>query len=109
MGEGRAVAIVANAVVPFLLALADATDDQHLSELASRRWETLEAGESNQVTKRAFRQVAGTARVGRLGERGMQGLIQLDRMFCQPRRCMECGIAHLALSRAPALEPAALE
>jgi hypothetical protein len=47
--------------------------------------------------------------VGRIGERGMQGLIQLDRMYCEPRRCMECAIAHLALSRQSTLEAAALE
>jgi len=44
-----------------------------------------------------------------LGERGMQGLIQLDRLYCEPRRCMECSIALLALSRQPELEAAALE
>lgn len=109
MGAGRAVAIVASGVLPFLLALAETTGDHALSGMASRRWETLEAGEPNAVTKRALRQVAGNARIGRIGERGMQGLIQLDRVYCEPRRCMECSIAHLALSRQPLLEPAALE
>jgi hypothetical protein len=47
--------------------------------------------------------------VGRIGERGMQGLIQLDRLYCEPRRCMECAIANLALTRQPPLETAALE
>lgn len=108
MGEGRAVAIVASSVLPFLLALAESTGDQQLSEMASQQWEALETGEPNQVTKRAMRQVA-EARVGRIGERGMQGLIQLDRFFCEPRRCMECSIAHLALARQPDLEPAAIE
>jgi hypothetical protein len=109
MGEGRAVAIVASSVLPFLLALADAADDPQLSEMTSRRWEALEAGDPNQVTRRAMRQVAGKARVGRIGERGMQGLIQLDRLYCEPRRCMECAIANLALTRQPPLETAALE
>lgn len=109
MGSGRAVAITATGVLPFLLALADATDDPQLSEMTSRRWEALEAGEPNQVTRRAMRQVAGVTRIGRIGERGMQGLIQLDRRYCQPRRCMECSIAHLALSRQPTREAAALE
>ncbi len=109
MGEGRAIAIVASGVLPFLMALADATEDQELSEAASHRWAVLESGEPNQITKRALRQVAGSARLGRIGERGMQGLIQLDRMYCEPRRCMECSIAHLALSRLPVLEQAALE
>ena len=101
MGEGRAVAIVASGVLPFLLALAESSSDSELSERTSHSWEALETGEPNQVTKRAMRQVAGKARIGRLGERGMQGLIHLDRRFCEPRRCMECSIAHLVLSRRP--------
>lgn len=109
MGEGRAVAIAANAVLPFLLALAESVDDPQLSERASQRWELLESGDSNQLTRRAMKQVAGKARVGRLGERGMQGLIHLDRRYCEPRRCMECSIAHLALSRQPEQRAAALE
>ena len=109
MGEGRAVAIVASGILPFLLALAEVTNDPQLSEMVSRRWEMLESGEPNRVTKRAMRQVAGNARVGRIGERGMQGLIQLDRLFCEPRRCMECSIAHLALSHQPAVEATTLE
>jgi hypothetical protein len=109
MGEGRAVAIVASGILPFLLALAESTSDPELSERASQCWETLEAGEPNRVTKRAMKQVSGSVRIGRLGERGMQGLLQLDRHFCEPRRCLECSIAHLALSRQPALEAAALE
>lgn len=109
MGEGRAVAIVASGVLPFLLALAESTDDPELSERASQRWETLEAGEPNRITKRALKQVAGNVRVRHLGEREMQGLIHLDRRYCEPRRCMECSIAHLALSRQPTMDAAALE
>lgn len=109
MGASRAVAITASGVLPFLLALADATDDAQLSEMASRQWEALEAGEQNQLTRRALRQVAGRTRLGRIGERGMQGLIQLDRAYCQPRRCMECSIAHLALARQTAAMAAELE
>jgi hypothetical protein len=92
-----------------LLALAESVDDPELSERASQRWEVLEAGDSNQITRRAMKQVAGKVRVVRLGERGMQGLIHLDRRYCEPRRCMECSIAHLALSRQPEQEAAALE
>ncbi len=109
MGEGRAVAIVASVILPFLLALAESTGDPELSEQASRRWEVLEAGEPNAITKRAMKQVAGKARVGRLGERGLQGLIQLDRRYCEPRHCLECPIAYLALIQHPATEPAAIE
>ncbi len=109
MGESRAVAIVANAVLPFLLALAETTGDPELSERASQRWETLAAGEPNQITRRAKKQVAGSVSIGPIGERGMQGLIELDRHYCEPRRCMECPIAYLALSRRPVENEAALE
>lgn len=109
MGEGRAVAIVASGILPFLLALAESAGDPELSERASQRWEVLEAGDPNQITRRALKQVAGNVRVSRLGERGLQGLIQLDRNFCEPRRCLECPIAHMALSHRSAIEPAALE
>lgn len=109
MGSGRAVAIVASAILPFLLALSDVTGDLQLAEMSSRRWETLAAGESNQVTRRAMRQAAGSVSIRHLGERGMQGLLHLDRVYCQPRRCMECSVAHLALSRRPLLETATVE
>ena len=109
MGQGRAIAIVANAVLPLLIALAEANGDPDLSECASHCWEHLEAGEPNQITRRAMKQVAGSMRLGPIGERGMQGLIQLDRRFCQPRRCLECSIAWLALSRQPSLETTTLQ
>ncbi len=109
MGESRAVAIVASAVLPWLLALAESTNDPDLSERTSQRWELLQSGESNQLTRRAMKQVAGTVRIGPIGERGMQGSIHLDRHYCQPRRCFECPIAYLALSRQPEVSPAALE
>lgn len=109
MGQGRAVAIVANAIIPFLLALAEVTDDPELSERVSQRWERLEAGEPNHLTRRAMKQVAGEVRIGPIGERGMQGLISLDRHFCEPRRCLECPIAWLALSQHPIAETATLE
>jgi hypothetical protein len=97
MGRGRAIAMAASGILPFCQALAAATDDQQLSEAASMQWERLQAGESNRVTRRAMKQVSGDVRLARLGERGMQGLIHLDRSFCQPRRCHECSIAALAL------------
>lgn len=109
LGRGRAVAVVASAIMPFLMALADAGSDSELSEMTSRRWEILEAGEANQVTRKAMYQVCGAARVGRVGERGVQGLLRLDRVYCQPRRCMECSIAALVMMRQPEMEAAALE
>ncbi len=91
---------MANAIVPFALALAEHTGDPDLSESASRAWERLPAADSNQITRRAQRQVAGDRRIAGLGSRGQQGLIHLDASFCSPRRCFECPIAHAVVREA---------
>ncbi|MBA3642831.1 MAG: DUF2851 family protein [Chloroflexia bacterium] len=100
LGVARATEIVANAIIPFALALSEQTGDFSLAEAASRAWEALPPGESNAVTRRARAQVAGQARLGCLGTRGQQGLIHLDATLCQPRRCFECPIAHQVLATA---------
>ncbi|MFL5760732.1 MAG: DUF2851 family protein [Thermomicrobiales bacterium] len=102
LGQDRARAIIANALIPFALALSEQTEDAQLSEAASRAWERLPAAGRNEVTKRALKQVAGTARLPGLGARGEQGLIQLDSALCSPRRCRECPIANLVVSSASA-------
>lgn len=99
LGEGRAVALVANAVLPFALAYAEHTGDAALSDAAAHAWERLPAAEANEITRRTLRQVAGDAPLRRLGERGHQGLIQLDATLCTPRRCYECPIAQRVLSK----------
>jgi hypothetical protein len=93
VGADRAAAIVANAVIPFALALAEQTNDAALLDAASAAWEKLPPADANEVTRRAQRQVAGEVRLGSLGARGQQGLIHLDQAFCAPRRCFECPIA----------------
>lgn len=100
LGTDRCAAITANAIIPFALALAEHTGDPDLSEAASRAWERLPAADSNQVTRRALRQVAGDSRLASLGSRGQQGLIHLDASFCSPRRCFECPIAHAVVNGA---------
>ena len=47
----------------------------------------------NATTRRAARQVAWSAPLGKIGARGAQGLLHLDTTLCQPRRCFECPIA----------------
>jgi hypothetical protein len=90
--------MVASAIIPFVFALAARTGDAHLAERVSWQWERLPAAAANSVTRRATRQVAGSAPLGRIGARGAQGLIHLDTTLCQPRRCFECPIAAIALS-----------
>ena len=80
------------------LALAEHTSDGELAEAVMGHWDRLATPAGNAITRRALRQVAGAARLGKIGARGAQGLIQLDTAFCQPRRCFECPIAVIALS-----------
>ena len=98
IGADRATGLAANAVIPFAFALAESNGDQALGEAAAALWERLGPAEANEVTRRAFRQVAGEARLSGLGSRGQQGLIQLDRTLCGPRRCFECPIAIAVVS-----------
>jgi hypothetical protein len=98
IGEDRAVGLVANALLPFALALAEHTGDSRLADSASAAWERLPPAESNEVTRRALRQVAGSARLTNLGARGQQGLFHLDTSLCGPRRCFECPIAARVLN-----------
>ena len=99
LGDDRATGIVVNAVIPFALALAEHTGDFALGEAAAKLWEGLPAAESNELTRRAARQVAGDVRISGLGARGQQGLIQLDQTLCRPRRCFECPIAAVVLHK----------
>jgi hypothetical protein len=93
LGHERAIGLIGNVIIPFVLALAEHTRDTDLSAAASGAWERLANAESNAITRRAQRQVAGPARLTGLGFRGQQGLIHLDQTLCSPRRCYECPIA----------------
>ncbi len=98
IGVDRTLDIVASGVLPFALALAAHSGDTALADAASQQWERLPGAAPNAVTRRATRQVAGSARLAKIGARGAQGLIHLDTTLCQPRRCFECPVAAAALS-----------
>lgn len=98
LGADRAGGMVSNVVLPFALALAEQAEDAELLDGAARAWERLPAAEPNDVIRRALRQVAGEARLGKLGSRGLQGLIHLDSTLCAPRRCYECPIARAVVA-----------
>lgn len=93
LGQARAVSLTANLVLPLALALARHIADPDLEDAASDAWARLPVAEWSRPAKRARFQVAGKSRLDRLGERGVQGLIHLDRQLCTPRRCYECPIA----------------
>jgi len=98
IGNDRALDIMASGVIPLALALAAQSGDLALTDAASNHWERLPLPAPNAVTRRAGRQVAGAARLGKIGARGAQGLIHLDTTLCQPRRCFECPVANAELS-----------
>jgi hypothetical protein len=98
IGDDRAIDIIASVLLPFALACAEQSGDGDLGDAARALWERLPDPARNAVTRRAAAQVAGTARLSKIGARGAQGLIQLDTALCQPRRCFECPVAQVALS-----------
>jgi hypothetical protein len=98
IGADRALDIVASGIVPVALAVAAHSGNTTLADAAARQWEQLPAPSANAVTRRAATQVAGSTLLGRIGARGSQGLIHLDTVLCQPRRCFECPIASAELS-----------
>lgn len=98
VGEDRALDMVASGLIPFALALAAHSGDASLADAASRHWERLPSAAPNAISRRAARQVAGSAPLGKIGARGAQGLLHLDTTLCQPRRCFECPIAAAELT-----------
>ena len=98
IGSDRAIDLMASGVLPLALALAAHSGNVDLADAASNHWERLPAAAANAVTRRAARQVAGGAPLGKIGARGAQGLIHLDTALCHPRRCFECPVAAAELS-----------
>ncbi len=98
IGGDRALDILTSGIIPSALALASYSGDVALLEAASGHWERLPAPAANAVTRRAMRQVAGPTPLAKIGARGSQGLIHLDTVLCQARRCFECPIAAAELA-----------
>lgn len=98
IGRDRAIDMLASGIIPLTLALAAHTGDLDLADAASIHWDNLPPPSPNRVTRRALRQVAGRSPLGQIGARGAQGLIHLDTVLCQPRRCFECPVAAAELS-----------
>lgn len=102
LGAGRATAIVASVLLPVAKAIAATFPDPELEDSAARCWAELRQAEWTQPAKRALRQVTGGPGIRKLGERGHQGLLYLDRELCAPRNCAACPIAAAVMSDASA-------
>jgi hypothetical protein len=98
LGTDRAIAITASVVLPFAVAYAHSVRDDALEDDALRAWATLPGSTMPRPARRAKFQVAGRAPITQLRERGVQGLLYLDRSYCGPRRCYECPIAHAVVA-----------
>lgn len=98
LGEDRAIAITTSVVLPFAAAYARATGDDGLEDAAARIWSNMPSGSIAQPARRARQQVGGKSPLRGLKERGNQGLLYLDRAFCNPRRCYECPIARAVVA-----------
>jgi hypothetical protein len=93
LGQGRAIAITASVVQPVIMAWAHHSGDSELEDAVSQAWAQLPRSEWSRPARRALAQAVGTAPIGPLGERAIQGLLHLDRQLCTPRRCFECPVA----------------
>ncbi len=98
IGAGRATAIVSSVLLPTILAKASAEGDFALEDAAMALWADLPKAEWTQPARRAMKQVTGGPTVRKLGERGHQGLLHLDRELCAPRKCSACPIASAVLT-----------
>ena len=97
LGVDRALDIIASGLIPFALALASHSGDDELAAAAALQWERLPAPAPSAVIRRAARQVAGPAPLGRIGARGSQGLIQLDTTTARSRRSLSRARAETTL------------
>lgn len=93
LGRARAIAIASSVILPIALAYGRHIGDTELEDAASRMWARLPPSEWSRPARRALTQAAGSAPVRMLGERGLQGLLHLDRNLCTPRRCHACPVA----------------
>jgi hypothetical protein len=93
VGEDRARAVLANVLLPFGLALADAAADRRLEERVRAAWALAPAGAANWVLAEV-RPLLGRTPIARA--RREQGAIELYRRCCEERRCATCPAGSLS-------------
>ncbi|MGA7669649.1 MAG: DUF2851 family protein [Nitrolancea sp.] len=97
LGRAHAHEIIVNAVVPFGLAYADATDQPELLDRAAELWAGIPSGRGNAVVERMIDQICGDHPLRLSSARAEQGLLHLHHTGCVHMRCFECPIAQLEL------------
>ncbi len=97
LGADRSIVLTSRVLIPFAIARSEQSGDTDLADGAMAIWDSLAASAHNRQSRAAQLQVSGGPPLRGLGERGMQGLIQLHRTRCQPRRCFECPIAAMVI------------
>lgn len=99
LGQDRAHDIIVNVIIPFALGYADWIADDRIREAAAQLWLELPAGRGNQLVRATLEQVCGPTPIRLRSARAEQGLLHLYHWGCRERRCWECPVAHLVLSR----------
>ncbi len=99
LGQDRAHEVIANVLIPFALGYAEWIADDRLREAAAQLWQELPAGRGNQLVRATLEQVCGPTPIRLRSARAEQGLLHLHHRGCRERRCWECPVAHLVLSR----------
>ncbi|HEV8632620.1 MAG TPA: DUF2851 family protein [Chloroflexota bacterium] len=87
LGEDRARAILANVLLPFALAVADAEGDRRLEAAAWAAWAIAPAGSPNWIIGEMRPLLIGLALTRARRE---QGAVELYRRCCEERRCVTC-------------------
>ncbi|MFN3337475.1 MAG: DUF2851 family protein, partial [Thermomicrobium sp.] len=99
LGQDRAHEVIVNVIIPFALGYADWIADDRLREAAAQLWLELPAGRGNHLVRATLEQICGPSPFRLRSARAEQGLLHLHYRGCRERRCWECPVAHLVLSR----------
>lgn len=93
IGQGRAREIAGNIALPFAFAWAEANSQAGLAELALRLYKVYPRLGENEITRGLIKLLGSKAYALVDSAQRQQGLLHLDKTFCQQRRCGECPLA----------------
>lgn len=94
LGRGAASGIVLNAIAPFLITYARLRGEPYWQDKALKLLERLEAEDNRHI--RAWKSLGVEVRHAGAS----QALLHLYRQYCEPGRCLDCGVAFRLLNDA---------